>query len=293
MTTEKQQKLTLRLARVLLASFLLLTGITRFGASDVSYYNKQLAVLNLPEMPWLSAVIGVLQFLVVLALILPRQKWSQSLLYLYGVLALVPMAMLFTHPVWIDSLGGFPAIGAGQGLIKYLGISGVSLYLASHYGNKDAIKGFSLAMIWAGVVLVMVWIGGMKFTQIEANGIEGLMRTSPFFSWIYDFMTVLEGSYFIGIVELVAVLGLALGLALILVGRPQQAVYFNMLGLFVAAATFAATQTFVVTLPAYDNNLGFLALNGSGQFIAKDLVLLAGTLLLFARLRRASPSSKL
>lgn len=286
MTLEKQQDFILISARALLASFLLLTGLTRFTASDVSYFNKQVAVMGWPELPWLSAVLGVIQLLLVVALIRPQMKLSQVMLYLYALLALVPMVMLFTHPVWIDSLGGFPAIGAGQGLIKYLGISGVSLYLASHYAGHASLNKLSLGMIWSGVVLVMVWIGGMKFTQIEADGIEGLMRTSPLFSWIYDFVTVLQGSYFIGLVELVAVAGLIIGLVLIAMGRANLASKFNGVGLFVAAATFLATQTFVVTLPAYDQSLGFPTLNGSGQFIVKDLVLLAGTLLLFARLKR-------
>ncbi|MFT5789761.1 MAG: putative membrane protein YkgB [Shewanella sp.] len=262
------------ISRWLLASFLLLTAITRFTAADSQYFTKQLLEIDLPSMPWFAAGLGVLQLLVVVALIMPTKRWSQMMLYVYAALATVPLLMLVTHPVWIEALGGFPAIGAGQGLIKYLGISAVSLYLASHYANHTRVNKVALKLALAGILLVMVWIGAMKFTQIEAEGIEGLMSTSPLFSWIYSLFSVLHGSYFIGVVELFAVLG-------ILLARWSDKAY--VLGLGVAALTFAATQTFIITLPAYETSLGFPVLTGSGQFIVKDLVLLAACFILFAQ----------
>ncbi|AQS38257.1 putative membrane protein [Shewanella psychrophila] len=266
------------LARVLLGLFLLTTAMNRFTALDAGYFNKQLTGIGLPELTWLSALLGVMQLIGIVALIFPRHKLSQRVLYLYSLLALIPMSMLFTHPVWIDSLGGFPAIGAGQGLIKYLAIAGVSAFIASHYGDDKKINRFSLKVIWTGVVLVMLWIGGMKFTQFEADGIERLMATSPLFSWIYDLFSVLHGSYFIGLIELVAVFGLIIG---------SKYNWARTLGLVVAALTFLATQTFIISLPAYEVSQGFPLLTGSGQFIVKDLVLLAGCLLLYATHKKA------
>lgn len=263
----------LAIARVLLGVFLLTTAMNRFTAVDASYFIKQLVAVGLPELAWFSAVLGVMQLTVVAALIFPAHKLSKYMLYLYSLVALVPILMLFTHPVWIESLGGFPAIGAGQGLIKYLAIAGVTAYIASNYAGHRQLNRLSLKLIWAGVILVMVWIGGMKFTQIEADGIERLMTTSPFFSWIYDLFSVLHGSYFIGIIELVAVLGLLLG---------YKYAWARTLGLSVAALTFLATQSFVISLPAYELSHGFPLLTGSGQFIVKDLVLLAGCLLFYA-----------
>lgn len=262
------------ISRCLLASFLLLTALTRFTATDSQYFTKQLLEIGLPSMPWLAAGLGVLQLMVVGALIMPSKRCSQIMLYIYAALATVPLWMLLTHPVWIDALGGFPAIGAGQGLIKYLGISAVSLYLASYYAEHTRVNKVAVKLVLAGILLVMVWIGGMKFTQIEADGIEGLMSTSPLFSWIYSLFSVLHGSYFIGVVELLAVLGIVLA-------RWSDKAY--VFGLAVAALTFAATQTFVITLPAYETSLGLPLLTGSGQFIVKDLVLLAACFILFAQ----------
>ena len=38
-----------------------------------------------------------------------------------------------------------------------------------------------------GLVLVVGWIGLMKFTGYEAKGIEPLVTHSPFMSWMYSF----------------------------------------------------------------------------------------------------------
>ncbi|MDR8526198.1 DUF417 family protein [Shewanella fidelis] len=262
------------IARILFAIFLLLTAIPRFSAADASYFNQQLAEVGLPALPWLAPLLGIVQLLVALALIAPQMRVSQVLLYLYAGLATVPMLMLLTHPVWLDSLGGFPAIGAGQGLIKYLGIVGLALFISSFYSGNRRLNSLAAKLMLTGIVLVMLWIGGMKFTQYEADGIEGLMRTSPLFSWIYDVFSVLHGSYFIGVIELIAVAGIAL--------LPWSKKAY-LAGLAIAALTFAATQTFVLTLPAYETSQGFAMLTGSGQFIVKDLALLACSLILIAK----------
>ncbi|GIU47179.1 hypothetical protein TUM4438_25480 [Shewanella sairae] len=271
----------LLIARSLLAIFLLLTAMPRFSAADASYFTQQLMEVGLPALPWLAPILGVVQLLVVVALIVPQQRWAQVLLYLYASLATVPLLMMFTHPVWLDSLGGFPAIGAGQGLIKYLGIVGLALFISSFYSGNKTINRLAEKLMLAGIVLVMLWIGGMKFTQYEADGIEGLMRTSPLFSWIYDVFSVLHGSYFIGVIELIAVAGIAL--------LPWSKNAY-IAGLSIAALTFAATQTFVISLPAYETSMGFAMLTGSGQFIVKDLALLACSIILLAKALEGSTS---
>ncbi|MCK8047317.1 DUF417 family protein [Shewanella sp. 1CM18E] len=268
-------------ARFLLAIFLLLTAMPRFSAADASYFTQQLMEVGLPALPWLAPILGVVQLLVAVALIVPQQRWAQVLLYLYASLATVPLLMMFTHPVWLDSLGGFPAIGAGQGLIKYLGIVGLALFIGSFYSGNKTINELATKLMLAGIILVMLWIGGMKFTQYEADGIESLMRTSPLFSWIYDLFSVLHGSYFIGVIELIAVAGIAL------LSWSKNA---YIAGLSIAALTFAATQTFVISLPAYETSMGFAMLTGSGQFIVKDLALLACSIILLAKALEGSTS---
>src|SRR6185369_7221985 len=55
-----------------------------------------------------------------------------------------------------------------------------------------------------GLVLVLGWIGAMKFTAYEAAGIKALVETSPFMSWMYKVLTLQATSNIIGIVELSA-----------------------------------------------------------------------------------------
>lgn len=39
-----------------------------------------------------------------------------------------------------------------------------------------------------GLVLVLGWIGAMKFTAYEAEGIKPLVETSPLMSWMYQLL---------------------------------------------------------------------------------------------------------
>ena len=52
-----------------------------------------------------------------------------------------------------------------------------------------------------GLVLVVGWIGLMKFTEYEAKGIQPLVAHSPFLGWMYDIWTVRQFSVGLGVVE--------------------------------------------------------------------------------------------
>ena len=41
-----------------------------------------------------------------------------------------------------------------------------------------------------GLVIVLLWIGGMKFTAYEAEGIQPLVANSPLMGWVYGVMSV-------------------------------------------------------------------------------------------------------
>jgi uncharacterized membrane protein YkgB len=49
-----------------------------------------------------------------------------------------------------------------------------------------------------GLVLVVAWIGMMKFTSYEANGIQPLVAHSPLMSWMYSFLSVQQLSDILG-----------------------------------------------------------------------------------------------
>jgi uncharacterized membrane protein YkgB len=60
-----------------------------------------------------------------------------------------------------------------------------------------------------GLVVILLWVGALKFTAYEAEGIQGLIANSPFMSWMYSVMSVQAASMLIGTVEIIAGLMIA------------------------------------------------------------------------------------
>jgi len=117
-----------------------------------------------------------------------------------------------------------------------------------------------------GLVLVLGWIGAMKFTAYEAEGIKALVATSPLMSWMYKAFSLQATSNIIGVAEIMAALLIAI--------RPISA-RLSAIGSVIAVFTFLATLTFLFSLPGWVKSLGgFPALSGSGGFLLKDVVLL-------------------
>src|SRR5580692_7077326 len=52
-----------------------------------------------------------------------------------------------------------------------------------------------------GLVVVVGWIGLMKFTAYEAEGISRYVANSPLMSWVYGFMSHRGFSAVLGVVE--------------------------------------------------------------------------------------------
>lgn len=125
-------------------------------------------------------------------------------------------------------------------------------------------------LIRYGLVLVLGWIGAMKFTWYEAKGIEGLVRTSPLMSWMYHFLSLQAASNLIGVTELLAATLIAI--------KPLSS-KLSSIGSVLAIFTFLSTLTFLFSLPGWEKSLGgFPALSGSGGFLLKDVVLLGAAL---------------
>ena len=126
------------------------------------------------------------------------------------------------------------------------------------------------------VVIVLAWIGAMKFTAYEAGAIEGLVASSPLLSWLYGPLSVQGVSNLIGAVEIATA-------AAILAGpRFRNVAVIGALG---AIATFTVTLTFLFSAPGWEASLGgFPALSVvPGQFLLKDTVLLAASISLLGR----------
>ena len=145
--------------------------------------------------PVLAVVVGMLQvgIAVTLAFAWGAQRVVAVASLLGFVLAAIPLTLLFTNPVWIPELGGFPAIGSGQGLIKYLAIMGLARFVHANVTGDETGVRHAKVMLVLGLVVPLVWIGGMKFTEIEAQGIEPLLASSPFFAWMLNVVLFTDG----------------------------------------------------------------------------------------------------
>ena len=134
----------------------------------------------------------------------------------------------------------------------------------------DVIKKLGEFLIRYGLVLVLGWIGAMKFTAYEAAGIKTLVETSPLMSWMYKVFSLQATSNIIGLAEITAATLIAI--------RPLSA-KLSAVGSVLAVFTFLATLTFLFSLPGWEKSLGgFPALSGSGGFLLKDTVLLGAAL---------------
>jgi reactive chlorine resistance protein C len=122
-----------------------------------------------------------------------------------------------------------------------------------------------------GLVLVLLWIGGMKFTAYEAEGIRPLVANSPLMGWVYSLMSVTAFSSLLGVVEI------AIGVLIAL--RPVWPAG-SALGSVLAVGMFLTTLSFLVTTPGWEPSLGgFPAVSAMpGQFVLKDIVLLGAAL---------------
>lgn len=128
---------------------------------------------------------------------------------------------------------------------------------------------------YATLAIIFAWFGAMKFTTYEAGAIEGLVANSPFMGWSYSIFSVGAVSAIIGSIELV--------IAALLVARLVSP-KLSAIGAAGATATFALTSTLLLSTPGVvESSLGFPGLSVlPGQFLLKDIGLLAFSLLLLA-----------
>ncbi len=139
-----------------------------------------------------------------------------------------------------------------------------------HAGNSNlgrTLEGVGEKIIRYGMVVILLWVGALKFTAYEAEGIQGLVANSPLMSWGYSLMSVRSFSALIGVVEIV--------LGLLIATRPI-APKLSAIGSIGVIIMSLITLTFVFTTPGvWQPGYGFpFPSPMPGQFLAKDLLLL-------------------
>src|SRR3954453_20328762 len=91
-----------------------------------------------------------------------------------------------------------------------------------------------------GLAVVVGWIGLMKFTAYEAEGISPFVAHSPLMSWVYGLMSVRSFSAVIGVLEVTT--------ALLIAARPFWP-RASALGNPLAVGMFLTPLSFLVTTP--------------------------------------------
>jgi uncharacterized membrane protein YkgB len=118
-----------------------------------------------------------------------------------------------------------------------------------------------------GIVIVIGWIGALKFADFEAHQIAPLVAHSPFMGWLYHLFSVNTFSSLLGVFEVAAAVLLAI--------KPL-APRLSIVGSAMAVLLFLGTASFLFTTPGISEPAGggFPAISLLGEFLLKDIPLL-------------------
>lgn len=134
------------------------------------------------------------------------------------------------------------------------------------------------------LAIIFIWFGGIKFTAGGAGGIEGLINNSPIISWVYSIFDVGTFGVLLGSLEIIIGLLLLAGLSNI---------KLRAIAGLGAIVTFLVTLSFMLSTPGVvPEGVSFPVLSGMpGEFLLKDIVLLAVSYTIFISGRHALTSN--
>lgn len=151
-----------------------------------------------------------------------------------------------------------------------------------------------------GIVVVFLWIGGLKFFAYEADGIVPFVANSPFMSFFYNHPKEYkthknkEGEFVKANTEwhtnnntygFAKGLGIVLVTMAVLVALYKVAPFASLLGSIFIFLMTLGTLSFLVTTPEAwvphlgGANWGFPYLSGAGRLVIKDLVIMGGAII--------------
>lgn len=161
-----------------------------------------------------------------------------------------------------------------------------------------------LGMIRVSILVIFVWIGGLKFWNYEAEGIVPFVANSPFMSFFYNGKApeykqykLPEGSFdpakhewhernnTYGFSHGLGILIMSIGI-LTFLGFFSARV--GLVGELLAVVITLGTLSFLVTTPEVwvpdlgSGEFGFPLLSGAGRLVIKDTAILAGAVVLLS-----------
>lgn len=133
--------------------------------------------------------------------------------------------------------------------------------------SPNILERLGAPLLRYGLVAILLWVGALKFTVYEAEGIEPLVANSPLMAWAYRAFGLPALSMMIGVTEM--------SLAALIATR-AFAPQLSAIGSLGAIFMFLTTLSFALTTPGvWQPGYGFpFPSPMPGQFLAKDLVLL-------------------
>lgn len=163
---------------------------------------------------------------------------------------------------------------------------------------------FGYGMIRVAILVIFVWIGGLKFWNYEAEGIVPFVANSPFMSFFYNEKAPEYKDYKLKEGEFDAAkhawhvenntYGFARGLGLLItaIGLLTFLGFFSaragMVGELLVIAMTLGTLSFLLTTPETwvpdlgSGEAGFPLLSGAGRLVIKDLAIIAGAVVLLS-----------
>jgi reactive chlorine resistance protein C len=127
--------------------------------------------------------------------------------------------------------------------------------------NNFEKTGFYIALY--GVAIILIWIGIFKFTPTEAKAIKPLVENSPLMRWMYNYMSELNVSKLIGVLEIIT--------GVLLASYPLSA-KMGFVGGIMSSLTFLTTLSFLFTTPGAIQKIDGIWLPDA--FILKDIMAL-------------------
>src|SRR6201990_2307844 len=133
--------------------------------------------------------------------------------------------------------------------------------------NLPTIDAIASVLGRYGLVVVIGWIGALKFANFEAHQIQPLVANSPFMGWLYHIFPVYTFSALLGIFEVTGA---------VLIAIKPLAPKLSVVGSLIAILLFIATISFLFTTPGVGEPAGggFPAISLTGEFLLKDIPLL-------------------
>ena len=172
------------------------------------------------------------------------------------------------------------------------------------YGMAAKLDRVGMGVLRLGLVVVLLWIGGLKFANYEADGIVPLVANSPLMSYLYHYPAPEYRHHLNKEGELIPAnhqwnvenrtypvsygLGFTIMLIGVLIASYPIAPQVSAVGSFLLILMAFTTLSFLVTTPEVwvpavgSATHGFPYLSGAGRLVVKDSIMLGAAVVTMA-----------